>query len=237
MSGDGAPGPDPELAGVGEAWLEASDGLLAGVGHALNNRVAALAAVGQVLASTSEGPLSRALSAESSRLQRTVQLLRLLVRRWAGEPEPIQLADVLADVAELLSHHPDLRAESIRVSADPGLPPVLSERSALTHAFCLLLIPAARAAERAGGEPLEIRCSATAAEVRVEIPFPGDADQPPAAAVDPLAARGLIERAGGELSAREEAGALAGLEVRLPTLTEARRREREGRPPATDAPG
>lgn len=235
MSGE-PPARDPELAGAGEAWLEASDGLLAGVGHALNNRVAALAAVGQVIASTTEGPLGAALSAESVRLQQAVHLLRLLVRRWSVEPEPVQLAEVLADVAELLSHHPDLREATLRVETEGSLPPLLAERSSLTHAFCILLIPAARAAERAGAGTLRVRCSATPVSVVVEVPFAAAPaagnDEPPAAAEDPRAARGLIERAGGELSVREEGDAAASLRVSLPTLQEARRRERgEPAPP------
>ncbi len=232
---------DPELS---ESWLELSDDLLAGVGHALNNRVAALSAVSQVIASTTEGPLTDVLSAESSRLQRAVHLLRLLVRRWAAEPEPIQLTDVLADAAELLGHHPDLRSAAIRVEADPLLPPILSERSSLLHAFCIILAPAAQAAEHAGEGAVSVRCSGNAREVRVEIPFHAPRDQAareenehPPAAVDPTSARGLLERAGGELSVREEGGEIAGLEVRLPTLAEARRREREGAPPAPDARG
>jgi hypothetical protein len=232
-------GPDEAaLAEVREAWLEVSDDLLQGVGHALNNRVAALAAVGQVLAATTEGPLTRALSAESSRLQRAVQLLRLLVRRWDAEAEPLTVQEVLDDVAELVSHHPRVRDVGLRVEAEAGLLPVRAERSSLTHAFCLLLAPAAEAAERGGEESVPVRCTGTEREVLVEVPFPspspsaeGDLesghDRPPGAGVDPRSARGLVQRAGGELSVREEAGKPVALLVRLPTLVEARRRERE----------
>lgn len=230
-------GPDEAaLAAVREAWLEVSDDLLQGVGHALNNRVAALTAVGQVLAATTEGPLTSALSAESLRLQRAVQLLRLLVRRWDAEPEPLTVQDVLDDVAELVSHHPRVHTAGLRVDAEAGLMPVRAERSSLTHAFCLLLAPAVEAAERRGEDSVPVRCSGTEREVLVEIPFPTRAgehdaesgyDPPPEAGVDPRSARGLIQRAGGELSVREEAGEPVALLVRLPTLVEARRRERE----------
>lgn len=230
-------GPDEAaLAEVREAWLEVSDDLLQGVGHALNNRVAAMTAVGQVLAATTEGPLTTALSAESSRLQRAVQLLRLLVRRWDAEPEPLTVQDVLDDVTELVSHHPRVHTAGLRVEAEAGLMPVRAERSSLTHAFCLLLAPAAEAAERRGEDSVPVRCSGTEQEVLVEIPFSSPAagggeeagyDPPPGAEVDPRSARGLIQRAGGELSVREEAGEPVALLVRLPTLVEARRRERE----------
>lgn len=227
-----------ESSAVRDAWLEVSDDLLAGVGHALSNRVAALTAVGQVLAATTEGPFTKALSTESSRLQRAVQLLRLLIRRWDTEPEPIRVEDVLKDVVELLGHHPEVRNTSIRLEGAAGLAPVWSERSLLTHALCIVLSVAAEAVERAGEAELVVRCSGTMEEVRLGISFPsgtaavtaqGTSDEPPAGSrIDPRAARGLIKRSGGELSVQEEDGARTVLLIQLPTLMEIRRREREG---------
>src|SRR5690606_16257900 len=128
-------------------WLRLNDRLLAGVGHTLNNRAAALAAVGQVLAASTTGPLSDALASESLRLQHAVQLLRLLVRRWDEEPEPLQLDEVLGGAIELLGQHPELRSGTARVEISEEVAPVWAERSSLTHAFCLLLGAALAAAE------------------------------------------------------------------------------------------
>ena len=183
-------------------WLTVSDALLRGVGHALNNRAAALSAVVQVLASEADGPLEGALRAETERLQRAVELLRLLPRRWDSEPEPVLVADLVKSAIELLVLHADLPELRYEWTPDGSLPPVLVEPSLLTHVLCLLGTAAAREAGRTGARSVAFRGSSTGEVVRVEVSV-GEGN--PAYAgpdeegenTDADAARALLARAGG----------------------------------------
>src|SRR5215218_888257 len=126
-------------------WLVVSDALLRGVGHAMNNRAAALSAVVQVLASSGpQGPLEGALRSETERLQRVVELLRLLPRRWESDPEPVLVEELVPSALELLALHSDLPETRFRWEANGALPPVLVEPSLLIHVLCLLGTAAAK---------------------------------------------------------------------------------------------
>jgi hypothetical protein len=208
------------------AWLDVSDGLLRGVGHALNNRAAALSAVVQVLASEAEGPLEGALRSETERLQRVVELLRLLPRRWESEPEPVLVDDLVKSAIELLALHGDLPETRYDWTADGSLPPILVEPSLLTHVLCLLGTAAAREAARNGARSVAFRGSSTAEAVRMEIavgegnPAYGNGDA--GESLDPGAAEALLARAGGSFEMEKEGGLR--MTVSLPTLAAARRR-------------
>ena len=74
-------------------WIELSDGLVAGIHHALNNRMAALGGAVQVLQGDIEveHPLISLLSTEVRRLEGTASLLRYL-SHGDGTFEPVQLS-------------------------------------------------------------------------------------------------------------------------------------------------
>ena len=209
------------------AWLAVSDALLRGVGHAMNNRAAALSAVVQVLASEAEGPLEGALRAETERLQRAVELLRLLPRRWDAEPEPVLVDDLMRSAIELLTLHSDLPETRYEWTSDGALPPILVEPSLLTHVLCLLGTVAARAAARTGARAVAFHGSSTGDVVRVEISVgegrEGGAERAEAEErVHAGAAEALLARAGGSFRMETEGGLR--MTFSLPTLAEARRR-------------
>jgi hypothetical protein len=220
------PGERPDAAAEG-AWLVVSDALLRGVGHAMNNRAAALSAVVQVLATDAQGPLEGALRSETERLQRVVELLRLLPRRWDSEPEPVLVEDLMPNAIELLSLHSDLPETRYDWRADEPLPPVLAEPSLLTHVLCLLGTVAAREAAQTGARAVAFRGTSTGDVVRVEISL-GEANAAyaipgePAEATDAGAAEALLARAGGSFRMETEGGLR--MSFSLPTLAEARRR-------------
>lgn len=219
--------------GAAGAWLDASDALLRGVGHALNNRVAALSALVQVLVTTGEGgPLHDALGEETRRLQRAVELIRLLPRRWDSPPEPLLVADAVRDALEILPLHPDLPVLRYDWVPETDLPPVLVEPTLFTHALCLVGQAAAEVAARAGAAAVSFRGSATDAEVTVAVvageaaAAEGAGQDDAGATGDPARAAPLMELAGGELRVVERSGRRLRVELRLPTLAEARRRGR-----------
>lgn len=192
-----------------EAWLAASDGLVAGVHHALNNRVATMSALVQLASLDPEpGPDAlRALREELERLAGTLRLVGMLPRRPGEGPIPLQLPDLLPDVLALARQHRELRDVEVAVELPPGLPPVLAPETALAHALLALLVGAGAAARGRGAARAEVRVSADDRWVSLE-----------AEPADPAGLAALFAAAGG---GAEAAGAR--MVARLPTLAEGRR--------------
>lgn len=208
------------------AWLPVSDALIRGIGHALNNRVAALSAVVQVLAATGEGgPLHDALADETVRLQRAVELMRLLPRRWDAPPEPVLVPDAAREALELLRLHPELPAVRFEWSSEGDLLPVLVEPTLLTHALCLIGQVAGEAASRTGGTEVRFHGTGTATDVTVEVSAVVGARSSEGGEgyTDAAIAARLVEMAGGELRIVERGPGGLRLRLVLPALGESRR--------------
>lgn len=229
---------DPTGAGMpssDEAWLTVSDGLLAGVHHALNNRMAALTAVAQVLESDlpRDHPLASALSGEAERLERTVSLLRALPR-GRGAPEPVQLGDVLRTVVQLFGMHHAVRDVSCEVVEEPGILPLWIEPATLTHALLVLTTVAGWHARGLRDGKVVVRCAGGADLVTVTVQTQGEVedgaareDDPdgPLGRIDVRAVAEMLAAAGGEVEGGKEPGGGWRATARLLTLPEARRRE------------
>jgi hypothetical protein len=218
-----------------DAWLVRSDELLGAINHALNNRLAALGSLARVMESAgpSGDPLLTMLVQEVDRLDHTLSLLRLLSREAGAEPEPILLPDLLPQVIAL--HRLQGAAHEVAFdAAAASVLPVLAGRSSLIRALLLFLAEAERAASGAGRKPLEVQCRGDQEEVAViaEVPAPADSpgDRDAEAAGDMETTRaieGLLIGSGGRFVRHAGAGAgESSLQLRLPTLSAARRRER-----------
>lgn len=215
---------DPSGAG---SWLRLSEGLIAGVHHALNNRMAALSAVGQVLEADlpASHPLANALSAELQRLENTAGMLRLLVS--TGDAEPIQVESVTADLSRLFFMHHALRDLALDVEIAQGLYPLWVEPSALLRALSILTAVAGRHAAT-GHQQVSLRATGNAVTVEIAVYARGSAEgdefRNELGGVDAESAGALLREWGGEVEAEQSAQELR-LTLRLPTLPEARRRE------------
>src|SRR5690606_20383904 len=110
--------------------------------HALNNRVASLSAISQVLdcGMPDAAPLMSSLSSEVVRLEQTVSMLSLLRRARARRPEPVQLPELVASLSPLLAQHSDLKETVFVFDPDPGVLPVWAERDELTRVLLTLLL-------------------------------------------------------------------------------------------------
>jgi C4-dicarboxylate-specific signal transduction histidine kinase len=207
-------------------WPELHDGLVAGLHHALNNRLAALSAVGQVVEAdlAAEHPLSGSLRAELRRLESTVSLLGLLVA-GSGDPEPVHLPTALHEARQLLALHHSLRDVLLEVEVDDSLLPVWIDPAALLRALLGLL---AAVGSRAGGDASRLRIEARGDQesVRIDVGARGAAAGADAAAtrIGTAWVEAILRRAGGRLEVADAAGALT-LSATLPTLPEVRRRE------------
>lgn len=213
------PGPGAEA-----AWRAVSDELIAGIHHALNNRVGALAAVAQVLQGEMPPghPLRAALAHEVERLQDTVKSLTLLPAR-GGAAEPIQLGELFPALLALFELHHGMRDTECVVDGAPDVLPLYAEPPLLAHVLLTLMVAAGRAA-RAGGGRVRVRYGGDTEWVEIGVAAEGGGE--PDTPMDAAAVRPWAERMGGELRAGPDA---SGFVLRLPTLLEVRRRERERR--------
>ncbi|HET7274971.1 MAG TPA: hypothetical protein VFI91_07305 [Longimicrobiaceae bacterium] len=208
-----------------EAWSGVQDGLLSGIGHALNNRAASVSALAQVLSVTHPSDaMGATLGGEAERLEETIALLRLLVRRWESAPEPVQLPETLADVQRLMRHHSGFREIAFTQSVEPGVLPIWTEPSSLLHGLCMVVGCAARGAERSGRAGVRIRCHGNSRVSAVEVTAAGDQDSAGNATL--AGANVLIESIGGVLRSECEADERR-LQIEFPTLPEVRRMERD----------
>lgn len=211
-------------------WRGVSESLLSGLHHALNNRVAALSAIAQVLGSDirDASPLVASLTGEVARLEETVSLISLLRRARSHAPEPVQAPELVAGLATLLAQHNDLKEIVFLCEADPGVLPVLVERDLLTRVMLALMTSVGLQAERSGQRQVRVSYAGDEAEVAISVECVAE---PIAAESAGATIRRLDARAAGEAvrmmngtmrTLRGTAGEL-GYEVRLPTLLAGRR--------------
>ena len=133
------------LPGASE-WLALSDDLLAGLVHAVNNRITALSVCAE-LAALGDDVMVRngALLSEVARLHRAGALVGMLSAR-GGEDEALEIAPVLGDAIAIHAHHPRLRAIQCVVEVKGEMQPVRAPRWALVR-LLLLMLDAAKAAD------------------------------------------------------------------------------------------
>jgi hypothetical protein len=203
-----------ETPGAAE-WLALSDDLLAGLVHSLNNRVTAISVCAELAGLGDEQMLGGGmLVAEVSRLQQASALVALLPAR--GHAEALEIGPVLHDAVAIHAHHPRMRAVECAVEIADATPPVRVPRWALLRVLLMMVDAAkARAQDAPQGTSAIVRLAGDANAVRVHAS--------PREAAGVYAAE-MAAVCGGTLS--HEDGELV---LTLPSLTELRRREREGR--------
>lgn len=194
-------------------WLTLSDELLAGLVHALNNRVTALSVCAELAALGDEQMLGQSvLLDEVGRLQRAAALVGLLPAR--GHAEAMEMAPVLADAIAIHSHHPRMRAIACTVEAQAGMQPVRVPRWALLR-LLLIMVDAAKRAALDTTESATVRLSSDDSAVRVRV-LARESEAPYAVEMATLCG-GVLTREGRELV------------LCLPSLSEVRRRDGVGR--------
>ena len=206
-------------------WAAIADSLIGGIAHALSNRIATLAALGELMRmdnDASEG--ATMLRQETGRLEALVRSLRLLGNEAGTSAEPLELREVLEQSVALHRYHRDLRDVEVEVDATERVMPVRIERRRATHALLMLLAEAAAMATTREQRVL-VRLSGDDSSVRLTFAVPGDGpdtDSPSDTLLD--AARALIEASGGVI----EDGA-SSMVLELPALGAVRERERAAR--------
>lgn len=219
----------------GDQWLRVSEKVLKGLNHQLTNRVASLEAVVGIFQDGEpfEPEMFVALAQEVTRLNQLLQLFRCMPAEPFASAEPVRLQDIVPQVLELHGHHSDLRGIAVDVDADFETHPLLVRPSALLRCLLVVLEAGAGNALRAGtSAPLRMAYSGDATWVRVVIEAPQPEGQPIFTGEGSLvhAVRSALAHASAEVGVtviNAQAGERIIYELRLPTLAESRRRERE----------
>jgi hypothetical protein len=192
-------------------WLALSDELLAGLVHALNNRVTALSVFAELISlGDSEMASGGLLATEVGRLQHLSALLAMLPARNQAA-EALEIDPVLNDAIALHAQHPRIRAIECVVERSGELPPLRAARWALLRLLLLVVHAAKGAAEAARRERVTLHLTGDADSLTLRAYALGGAGVHAAT----LAARcgGVLAQAGDELR------------LTLPSLKEVRRRE------------
>ncbi|MEX0912420.1 MAG: hypothetical protein WD031_03240, partial [Gemmatimonadota bacterium] len=151
---------------------------------------------------------------------------------------PLQAEPVIADAARLFEMHHALRDLPLSVELEEGLYPLWIDPSDLLRAVLVLLAIASAHAQGGSGE-LRITASGDARYVDLMIASATEAaaaqaGEGPAeaagilAGIAPESAKELVRPWGGEVTVEEGRNGELRLRLRLPTLPEVRRREKEG---------
>ena len=194
------------------SWTALSEALMRGLVHALNNRVAALSALSELVALGDDvSTTQRVLPSELARLQQVNVLFRLLLTEQLPA-EAMELAPVLDDALALHAHHSRLRTVRCDVVREGNILPLRVPRSSLLRLLLLLLEHGKRHAESLDAAATVLHVRGTEASIALEV----SAAEAPCDDTRALAVRcgGTLEFGDGEII------------VRLPTLLELRRNER-----------
>jgi C4-dicarboxylate-specific signal transduction histidine kinase len=205
------PAPPPTDPGAGSAeWLVLSDDLLAGLVHALNNRVTALSVFAELVAlGDSQMASSGMLATEVGRLQRLSALIAMLPARNQAA-EALEIDPVLDDAISLHAQHPRIHAIECVVERSGELPPLRAARWTLLRLLLLVVHAAKGAAEAARRERVTFYLTGDTASVTLRVFAVGAG----------VHAAALAERCGGALAHVGDE-----LQLTLPSLKEVRRRE------------
>ena len=149
--------------------------LLASVAHELNNPLAAVGGLSELLLRQGEPLPPRlrddlsAIAQEAARAVRIVRNLLAFSRRAPMAMEAVDLHDCLRRSLELLDYH--FKVDNIRVEMDsqPDLPAVMGDRDHLQQVIVNLFSNARHVLAQLGGGVLSVRTAAQGEMVRLEI--------------------------------------------------------------------
>jgi hypothetical protein len=164
----------PEASSVAsEDWLPVLEQLLDGCNHTLNNRIAALGGISQLLGMdlVSRAEAGRAIGAEVELLRAATELLRKLGVQRPGRREAGRAGDALRLAAQLLAHHREARSYRFGIAEEPpDVEPLLLWRADHVRAAVLFLLAAG--GEAKGELSIEARIEAADGLVRISATTP-----------------------------------------------------------------
>lgn len=148
-------------------WPAIADALIRGAYHELNNRVASLAAVEQVMSSGGEatGELRELLVSELKRMRRATDLLGRVPSSAPAAAYAVRPHDVLATAVDLVRLDQDARDVEIEVSCTDEVPPVRVDPAAVERALLVMVSAGVRSRSGTPEAPLRFACRSAGATV------------------------------------------------------------------------
>ncbi len=172
----------------------------------------------------------------TERLANIVERTRERISRQRRKPEPLQLLDIAEEVRVLLEHDFAARGAALRITCEPGIPPVSADKVELQQVFVNLLVNALDAMATTMEEKRSVdvwiaRAETGWVQVSVGDTGPGISDENMTKLFQPFfttksggigmglpICRATIEALGGELSARNRPEGGAVFEFALPAV-------------------
>lgn len=147
-------------------WMGIVEEMMRGIGHALNNRAAALSAVIELTSPPAEEPavIREILTGEMDKVQAIVQVLRS-VGMPRNEVEAFAPADVVPDVRRVLEYHAEWRDGPPAIEGNDAAP-IRASRTAFLRA----LLAVACAMPRTRGAAIRIATEEDWVVVRAGMP-------------------------------------------------------------------
>lgn len=201
---------DPE-----EGWRGVVGLLISGIGHDLNGRLTALLGIAHVARHAgADSDLLEVLDDQVRRLEHSIRALRGWPVGGPSNPELTRLKDLMPPLLELY----DCRGggDDPRVQVEEGPSNAIRIRTRPLMEAILLLLAAAEHADGGRHRPLVVGYGSDGGDawLRIEaLDGTGGANVGNRSVEE---ARGLVEKAGGRLSAAEVVDALVRFEVRIP---------------------
>jgi hypothetical protein len=141
-------------------WPAIADALIRGAYHELNNRVASLSAVEQVISSGGEATaeLREVLVSELKRMRGATDLLGRVPSSAPAAAYAVRPQDVLASAVELVRLHQDARDLEIEIACADDAPPVRVDPAAVARALLVMISAGVRSRSASPEPPLRFTC-------------------------------------------------------------------------------
>jgi signal transduction histidine kinase len=154
--------------------------LAAEIAHEVRNPLVSIKTFLQLLPERRDDPdfFTRFFDIVSDEMRRMERLLDLMIDHARpsaerGEPGPASLREVLASVADLISHRAASRGVRLEIAVDPGLPDAALGEDGLRQLLLNLALNAASATREGGTVQLRARAHNAGIELSIEDEGPG----------------------------------------------------------------
>lgn len=155
----------------GTVWLEVSDALIRGTHHELNNRIASLSGLEQVMQSGGglTPRLAEAMGDELRRMRSAIGLLGRMPTALPGPASAMRLQDAAANVLELIPLHSTLRGRAVELRCEGDPPPTRADSSAVQRSLLVMIAAASRSTSPHEAERIVVECGAEGDDVWVGV--------------------------------------------------------------------
>lgn len=155
----------------GTVWLELSDALIRGTHHELNNRIASLSGLEQVMQSGGEltPRLAAAMGDELKRMRSAIGLLGRMPTALPGPASAMRVQDAAANVLELVALHATLRDQAVEFRCEGDAPPIRADPSAIQRSLLVMIAAGSRSVSPLEAERIVVECGAEGDDVWVGV--------------------------------------------------------------------